>query len=757
MKGYFTTDSEIEEFLLACIFAYPHVLDQIYFDDRYFNDKKLLSLFKKIYQEYGNISLEVAISLAKDKQKAVNRLLDLTTNYVTGESQIPYYYRLLKELYIRNQTNNLVEKLNSQEIDYQTFTTSVEELNDIDIDGKRGLLTTENIVINKVVEREYTNIKELDYLLKGIEYGRLSLWSGVTNCFDEKTEYFNGYKWKYIKDYDGGKVLQYHENGIADLVKPLEFIQKKNQECLEIDCKPINIVATKDHDIVYYTSKGNLNKKKFMDLKMQHDNSKTGFNGKFITTFKYNGYGMNLTDNQLRIMCAVICDGSFRKDRNLCYVRLKRQRKIDRMKGLLKDIQYNISKVYDYTIFSFKAPIRTKVFTKDFYNCNYHQLEIIADEIMNWDGCIQSNTFSSNVKENADFVQFVYSAVGYKATLEVRDRTGQWYKDSHYIRKTKEYSVYVSKRKNTLISIKNPQQKKEILEVGKKDVYCFRVPTGMLVIRRNGKICICGNCGKTSLMIQFAKECLKQHKKIFYFSGEQTSSEFKNYLYVGMCNKEQLEFIKDSHNEKIYDIVPKQQVIEYFDNIYSKDLFIYDNNTFDNTVNNMLKVMRKALREGVRIFFIDNFMQLDNSEKLEEQTRIVELFKRFARDNNVIINLVAHPRKTQFQKSRLTIFDIAGTQNIANKSANICTIMRTDILPDIEKDEIGYLLYRSGYNINRCDGVVEVIKTKGNSCKMVGLMYDKEFKTYRESPKLSESELKTFEIKYAKKNGKRND
>ena len=240
------------------------------------------------------------------------------------------------------------------------------------------------------------------------------------------------------------------------------------------------------------------------------------------------------------------------------------------------------------------------------------------------------------------------------------------------------------------------------------------------------------NHGKTTLMIQFAKECIKKHKKIFYFSGEQTSDEFKNYLYVGMCNKEQLEFITDENNDKIYDTRPKKEVTEYFDNIYKNDIYIYNNNIPENNVQTMLKVMQKAFNQGVRIYFIDNFMQLDNSEKLEEQTKIVESFKRFARNNNCIVNLVAHPRKTQFQKNRLTIFDISGTQNIANKSSNICTIMRTDLLPENEYDEMRKILAKYDYDINDCSAVVEVLKTKGNACKMVGLKYDFETKTYKE-------------------------
>lgn len=264
------------------------------------------------------------------------------------------------------------------------------------------------------------------------------------------------------------------------------------------------------------------------------------------------------------------------------------------------------------------------------------------------------------------------------------------------------------------------------------------------------------NHGKTTLMIQFAKNFIRQHKKVFYFSGEQTAREFKNYLYVGMCKKEQLEFIRDEHNPRIYDTKPKDEVLEYFDNIFANDFVVYNNNIIQNDVDKMIKVMKKAFNQGVRLFFIDNFMQLDNSEKLEEQTRIVELFKRFAMKNNVIVCLVAHPRKTQFMKSRLTIFDIAGTQNIANKSANICTIMRTDLLNDIDKSEVESALINNNYRIDDCDAVVEVLKTKGNACKMVGLKYNKELKNYYEAPHCNLQQIQQYQESKNKKRRNKN-
>ena len=259
------------------------------------------------------------------------------------------------------------------------------------------------------------------------------------------------------------------------------------------------------------------------------------------------------------------------------------------------------------------------------------------------------------------------------------------------------------------------------------------------------------NHGKTTLMIQFAKNFIKRHKKVFYFSGEQTAEEFKNYLYVGMCKKDQLKFVQDLYNPRIYDTMPKDEVVRYFDNIYENDFYVYNNNVIENNINKMIKVMKKAYNRGVRLFFVDNFMQLDNSEKLEEQTKIVEAFKRFAMKNNSIVCLVAHPRKTQFMKNRLTIFDIAGTQNIANKSSNICTIMRTDLLNDTDYEEMRSMLLKNNYDINQCDSIVEVLKTKGNACKVVGLKYDPELKSYYEAPRLSVSEVQNKKEEHLRK------
>lgn len=253
------------------------------------------------------------------------------------------------------------------------------------------------------------------------------------------------------------------------------------------------------------------------------------------------------------------------------------------------------------------------------------------------------------------------------------------------------------------------------------------------------------NAGKTTLMTQFIRNFIVNGKKVFCFNGEQTSKEFKNNLFVSMCNKQQIEYIKDNENERIIDIIPREDMARYLNSVVANKLYIYNNDIPKNDIDTMICVMDEAFRKGVRIFIIDNFMQLDSSELLEQQTRIVEKFKRFARDRNVIVMLVAHPRKLNFGTTRLNIFDISGTQNISNKATNICTIIRTDTMADSERKFMEKYLLDNDYSINDCDSIIEVLKTKGNKNGVVGLSYDAELKTFKEVRKISLTEKNNLE------------
>ena len=241
------------------------------------------------------------------------------------------------------------------------------------------------------------------------------------------------------------------------------------------------------------------------------------------------------------------------------------------------------------------------------------------------------------------------------------------------------------------------------------------------------------NAGKTTMVTQFARECLLNNKKIFFFAGEQSASEFKNYLYITMCKPNEIEYKEDPHNKTIRDYKPIDSKIKEFDEQFKGQIYLYDNNNKNHTLNSLFKSMEYCINKGVRIFFIDNFMQIENTEKLEEQTNIIEKIKQFAMRNNIIINLVVHPRKMLNRTSRLCLFDISGSQNISNKASNIISIMRTDNLSKDDYETIKGELAKNYYEIEKCQSVIEVLKTKGNGGKMIGLTYNSENKTYEEA------------------------
>ena len=100
------------------------------------------------------------------------------------------------------------------------------------------------------------------------------------------------------------------------------------------------------------------------------------------------------------------------------------------------------------------------MFTKDWYDCNQHQREIIADEVLNWDGSVNGKRrrFSTTIKESADFVQFVFSSLEIRSTVKEIDRIGREKIDKLtgkvYITKTKEYDVLLSSRLYAWMTIK---------------------------------------------------------------------------------------------------------------------------------------------------------------------------------------------------------------------------------------------------------------------------------------------------------------
>lgn len=346
--------------------------------------------------------------------------------------------------------------------------------------------------------------------------GQFVVLLGPSGCVDKDTEFFNGIEWKAISSYDKtDKVLQYEPNGNATLVYPEAYIKTECKWLYHMSSKyGIDQMICPDHRVIYIDDRRptTLLETTGDELYNIHQKNKCGFNGQFITTFNYkNDSEIALSDFEIRLSVAAIADGSYVRNSNYCRFNFKKQRKIDRLVWILNElnIEYELkfNKNTGYTTITCNTPRNDKLYTSYWYGCSNKQLQIITDEAIYWDGSNANNRqyIATNVKETADFLQFAYSACGIRSTINTTNRIGEKYKHGNYTRRTLEYKVILSQ--NKFVSLSNCNKKITISKVDTTDnfKYCFTVQSGMLVLRRNDKIFITGNCGKSTLLRYIAQ------------------------------------------------------------------------------------------------------------------------------------------------------------------------------------------------------------------------------------------------------------
>lgn len=114
-------------------------------------------------------------------------------------------------------------------------------------------------------------------------------------CVSGDTEFFNGYKWKPISDYvNGEQVLQYNEDGTAEMVDPLEYISYSSSDMFYeyVSTGHLRSCQTGNHDVVYKTISGETGK-----IKQSH--ILKGFEGLIPITVRYKGKGISPTDEDI--------------------------------------------------------------------------------------------------------------------------------------------------------------------------------------------------------------------------------------------------------------------------------------------------------------------------------------------------------------------------------------------------------------------------------------------------------------------------
>ncbi len=331
---------------------------------------------------------------------------------------------------------------------------------------------------------------------------REAILMGATGCVDSETEYLCQRGWVKISDYQhGDHIAQYDEHGTVRFVQPKEYVKAPCTEFLSFKARSVDQMLTLGHTFVYRSPKtGELQSKTAIEVATQHNNSQHGFRGEIVSAFgSIDGTaGLPYTDEELRVMVAVHADGHLTSGRSACTVRVKKGAKKRRMRELLAaaGIDYtedDVSPYGGFVAFRFLPPGYTKSYAH-WWAADQHQLEVICDEVLLWDGDTKhKQRYFTSDKASADFIQYAFAACGRRASLCVFERAGG----------NPEYTLNVEDKPYTTMASGSPLNKAQVLPVqtGDGNCYCFRTDTGMWVQRRNGKVSVTGNTGKSTIII----------------------------------------------------------------------------------------------------------------------------------------------------------------------------------------------------------------------------------------------------------------
>lgn len=366
------------------------------------------------------------------------------------------------------------------------------------------------VILNKIEIKNFKGVAsaEIDFDSKE------TILEAENGCVDCDTEFFNGKQWKKISQWKPqDKVLQFNIDGTANLVKPIKYHKYKCETLTEIKTynETVNQCVCNNHRMIYVTDKDIIREKLAGDL-IQILNEKHRFGARIIPFFRYSGQGIPLTDAEIKLCIACSAEGNKPCKNDYWRINLKKQYKKDNLEKILtecnilfKKKKYNKDLSFDTYLFHFDKGF--KKFPVSWYQATQEQMRLIGEELVLWDGTVsnkKAKIYRTTLKDNADFVQFLYSSQGKRTSIKIDDRIGQGYGiDGKYKRKSICYEVHQC-TKTSLINLKNS---KGIIvnEYKTKDgfKYCFSVPSGMLVLRRGNSINITGNCGKSSIKNAF--------------------------------------------------------------------------------------------------------------------------------------------------------------------------------------------------------------------------------------------------------------
>jgi len=169
---------------------------------------------------------------------------------------------------------------------------------------------------------------------------------------------------------------------------------------------------------------------------------------------------------------------------------------------------------------------------------------------------------------------------------------------------------------------------------------------------------------KSTILSQIALQAVNDGHSVLAYSGELTDKRYARWLIQQAAGKQYCKEIEK--NDSKFWIVPdaiKKDIAKWIHN----NLHVYNNSYGSNFENLISRVKEKVDEVHPDLVIMDNMMTIGKAEidqnEYRAQTAIMNGLLDLAKQYNVHVALVAHPRKTI---SFLRLVDVAGSGNISN-------------------------------------------------------------------------------------------
>lgn len=190
--------------------------------------------------------------------------------------------------------------------------------------------------------------------------------------------------------------------------------------------------------------------------------------------------------------------------------------------------------------------------------------------------------------------------------------------------------------------------------------------------------------GKSTFMSQLIVEALHQKVKTMVYSGELLNFYFKRWIDLQVAGEEVHENTSGGYIN--YEI--RNSVMDKINEFYGENILLYDWDNIDTEYDDLIQIVNMAIDQyGCRFICLDNLMtavMVDRQTELyNAQSNFVERLCKIAKSKNVIILLVAHPRKGN---GEFTNDEVSGSSDITKKADVVMYYRRKDDMEEEERD-----------------------------------------------------------------------